>query len=141
MEELEKLKNWLQTYPGWEGELLVDYTKARPGHFGLYPQGLEQRSVRQDVLGNTYVRCRSRYALYRVTTGQADNSHNAAWLLDFQNWVREQSAQGLAPAFGDLPAEERLTAQQGRLKKTGQTGTGTYAVTITAEYTKVYAAA
>ena len=138
MEELKKIKAWLQTYPGWEGALLVDHTQAVPGHFGLYPLGVELRSMRKDVLGNVYAHCRSRFALYRVTTGQADNTENAAWLLDFQAWVQQRSSAGLAPRFGDVASDEHIRAEQGKLHKAAQVGTGTYVVTITAEYTKVY---
>lgn len=137
MELLEKLKAWLQTYPGWAGTMAVDHTYAVPGQFGLYPRGVEVQSVKKDVLGNVYTRCRSRFDLYRVTTGQADNTQAAGWLLDFQAWVRDQTAKGLTPAFGDVPEDERLTAQQGKLLRTGPAGMGMYAVTLTAAYTKI----
>lgn len=140
MEELEKIKAWLQTYPGWDGKVYVEYTCAAPGHFGLYPQGVEVQSVKKDVLGNSYAHCRSRYVLYRVTGGQADNTQNAAWLLDFQNWVQTQAAAGLTPSFGDDPSAERFSAQQGKLQNADQTGTGTYAVILTAQYTKIFRA-
>ena len=138
MEELEKLKTWLQTYPQWSGMVAVDHTRAAPGHFGLYPKGMELRSLKKDVLGNVYARCRSRFDLYRVTTGQADNTDAAGWLMDFQAWVQEQTALGKAPVFGDVPDQERMSAQQGKLQRAAQAGTGTYVVTLTAEYTKIY---
>lgn len=140
MEELEKIKAWLMTYPGWEGPVLVDHTQAKPENFGLYPTGTEQLHRTEDVLGNVAVRCRSSYILYRVTTGQQDNTRQAAWLLDFQNWVRQQSETGLAPPLGDEPATGQIRAEKGRLHKASQTGTATYGVAITAEYTKVYKA-
>ena len=39
MTDLEKVKNWLLTFPQWEegGQLYVDYTDAVPGNAGLYP--------------------------------------------------------------------------------------------------------
>lgn len=137
MEELEKLKSWLTTYPGWGGEVLVDHTRAVPGHFGLYPQGVRQLSRKEDVLGNARVRLRGTFELYRVTTGQADNAGPAGWLLEFQEWVRQQSESGLAPRFGE---DQQIRAEQGRLQKASQPGTGTYAVTITVEYTETYEA-
>lgn len=139
MENLEKLKQWVVTFPQWEdGHLLyIDYTGAVPGNAGLFPQGLEELERRQDVVGNRTVRCRCRFSLYRVT-GRENGEENARWLTDFQNWVQSQSLQGLAPTFGDDPRQERLWAQKGRLKDGSQTGTGVYSVELTAEFVRIY---
>ena len=40
MTELEKLENWLKTFPLWDGSLSVDVTDSVPGGMGLYPKGL-----------------------------------------------------------------------------------------------------
>lgn len=140
MDDLEKLRQWVQTFPQWEeGNLLYcDYTGAVPGNTGLFPLGMEELYRKTDILGNTTARCRYRFSLYRVTTGQEDNAVNAAWLMAFQRWVQSQSAQGLAPAFGDEPARERIRAEKGRLKETSQTGTGLYTVELIAEFVKIY---
>ena len=140
MTDLEKVRQWVQTFPKWEeGNLLyIDYTGAVPGNAGLFPVGLEEVSRTEDVLGNVAVHCRYQFSLYRVTTGQEDNTANAQWLMAFQDWVREQSVQRLAPAFGDEPSRERIRAEKGRLKDGSQTGTGVYAVQITAEFMKHY---
>lgn len=139
MTALEKMTAWLQTFPLWQGETLyVDYVDAVPGNAGLYPEGLEQVSRREDVLGNVTVKNRLHFVLYRVTAGQQDNRENSAWLLELQKWVQEQSAAGLAPSFGDAPHRERICAQKGKLKSASQTGTGTYTVNLTVEFTKQY---
>ena len=140
MEVIERVRQWVQTFPQWEaGQLLyIDYTGAVPGNAGLFPLGLEERDRKEDVLGNVTVSCRYQFALYRVASGQEDNAANAAWLLEFQDWVRQQSIQGLAPTFGDEPARERIRAEKGRLKDGSQTGTGIYAVQLTAEFVKKY---
>ena len=139
MTDLDKLRQWLATYPKWEeGRLHVEYTDALPGNLGLYPTGLEEVSRREDVLGNVAVKNRYRFVLYRVAARQENNEENALWLLDFQNWVQKQSAAGLAPRFGDAPQQERLLAEKGKLKEGSQTGTGIYAVTLTAEFVKYY---
>ena len=138
MTELKKMRRWVQTFPQWKEDLYIDYTGAVPGNAGLFPVGMEEVGRREDVLGNVTVSCRCRFTLYRVTTGQADNTGNAQWLLAFQNWVREQSTLGLAPTFGDEPAREHLRAEKGRLKNASQTGTGVYAVELTAEFVKKY---
>lgn len=142
MTDLEKIRDWLPSYHGWDagGLLYIDYTDTVPGCRGLFPKGMEQITRQQDVLGGCTVRCRSRFALYRVAARQEDGAANAQWLLDFQAWVRDQSAAGLAPIFGDDPAGEHIRAEQGCLQKAGKNGTGIYAVTLTAEYVKKYPA-
>ena len=136
MTDLEKLQQWLLTYPGWKDTLLVDFTEAEPGNSGLFPNGLEEISRREDVLGNLQIACRYRFMLYRRTAGRADNTANAQWLLDFQNWVQQQSLAGLTPRFGDVPARERLQAQKGTRKEGAQVGM--YAVALIADFMKVY---
>lgn len=140
MTDLEKVRQWLLTYPQWDagGLLYIDYTDAVPGNLGLYPTGLEEISHREDVLGGITVKNRYHFALYRVAARQEDNTQDALWLLEFQKWVQSQSAAGLAPTFGDEPKQERLRAEKGKLKEVSQTGTGTYVVTLTAEFVKYY---
>ena len=36
---LEKMETWLQTFPGWEGAVQIDYADATPGFCGMYPRG------------------------------------------------------------------------------------------------------
>lgn len=139
MTALEKMTTWLQTFPLWQEESLsVDYVDALPGNAGLYPEGLEQVSRREDVLGNVTVENRLHFVLYRVTAGQQDNRENSLWLLELQSWVQQQSAAGLVPSFGDVPHRERISAQKGKLKSASQTGTGKYTVNLTVEFTKQY---
>ena len=141
MTDLEKMVQWLKTYPGWQDmPLTIDYTEPQPVNGGLFPLGMEILSRREDVLGNAWLHCRSRFTLFRSCSGQADNTENAQWLLDFQNWVLECSALHRTPRFGDVPEREHLHAEKGRLKEASQTGTGLYAVTLTAEYVKKYPA-
>ncbi len=140
MEDLEKVRQWLQTFPLWEDDLFIDYTGAVPGNTGVYPVGLEELSRQGDILGNVTARCRYRFSLYRVAHRQQDGTDNAGWLMTFQSWVQEQSALGLAPAFGDVPAGERLRAEKGRLQQAEQTGTGVYRVDLIADFVKKFTA-
>lgn len=133
MTALEKMQQWLQTYPGWQDTLQIDLTEPAPGNAGLFCEGLEERARQADILGNLQITCRYRFTLYRRVGRDSDE---AQWLLDFQNWVQQQSALGLAPHFGDIPRLEQIQAQKGTLKDRGQTGL--YAVTLTADFTKVY---
>lgn len=132
---LETMKQWLQTYPKWEGTLQFDYADAVPGNSGLYPRGMTELSRREDVQGN----CKTRYSctfILRRAAGQSQE--NAQWLLDFQNWVMEQDRLGLAPKFGDEPKTERLRAFEGRLDTHKQVGSSMYTVQLSAEFTKLY---
>lgn len=132
---LERITGWLQTFPLWEGELAIDSLKPVPGSVGIFPRGVEELSRREDVLGNVRASNRLELMLYRVSDG--DGKQAAAWLLALQEWVNGQSAAGLAPQLGDVPGEEKLFARQGRLSAPAQTGTGRYAVKITAEYVTI----
>lgn len=138
MKDLEKMYLWLQTYPQWESVLSVDFVEEAPGNAGLFPGGLEERSRQADVLGNLQIDCRYRFELHLHTLPQPDGAAYESWLLDFQNWVQQQSAAGLAPHFGDIPAAEHLQAQKGKLKQRGQTAI--YTVTLLADFTRVYEA-
>lgn len=138
MTDLEKLLSWLKTYPHWEGQLYTDHTEAAPVNNGVYPLGLEELERKEDVLGNVTARCRYRFTLQRMVTGQADNTAHAQWLLGLQSWVQAQCAARLAPTFGDEPAREQIRAEKGRLKDASQTGTAVYTVTITAEFIRRY---
>lgn len=138
MTDLEKLRQWLLTYPGGSGLVHIDHTDGVPGNSGLFPAGVEEVRRREDVLGNVTVDCRCRFTLHRVTALGQDNEEAARWLLAFQEWVRAQSLAGLAPTFGDDPARERIRAEKGRLYKASQSGTGTYSVTLTVDFVKYY---
>lgn len=120
-------------FPGWgEAMLYVDYTDAEPGNMGLFSGGLEELERKTDILGNVTVRNRCSFTLRRVSAGQQSNETDAVWLLDFQNWVQQQSVQGLAPQPGQ---QTRWRAEKGRLRDASQTGTGVYTVNLSVEYT------
>ena len=135
MSELEKLENWLKTFPLWDGSLRVDVTEAVPGGMGLYPKGLQELSRREDVLGNHTVSYRWSFALYRNQAAQT--LENARWLMELQKWAANQCRQGLAPRFGDVPAAERLRICEGSLTHRKEGGSG-YTALLTADFTKIY---
>ncbi len=135
---LERVQQWLQTYPGWGDSLTVDMLPAGPGHIGLFPAGIEELSRTEDILGNRQVECRLGFTLRRQTAATEDNATYAAWLLDFQEWVRQQSQAGLIPQLGDVPAREKMWAEKGRLQKISSTGISTYTVNLMANFIKLY---
>ena len=132
---LDKVMNWLQTFPLWEGTLQVDYADAIPGSTGLYPRGITELSRREDVLGNVTVRCSWGFALQRAAL---PGEENARWLMEFQNWVADQDRLGLAPKFGDDPKSERIRASEGQLQSHAQVGSALYTVKLLAEFTRIF---
>lgn len=144
MTPLEKLKNWLGTYPGYDilSTFRVDYTDQVPNNGGVYPSGLVEVERRKDILGNTMVTNQYNFGLYYVfekspgdDTGAAVN---ADWIMDFQEWVQEQSALGLAPVFGDVPLDEKIIAQNGVLYETDEEGTATYMVQLSVQFKRKF---
>lgn len=131
--DVNKLIAWLKTYPNWGGgDILPDYLDAEPGSAALYQKGLQEVKRVEDVLGNVAVHCRYRFLLRRMVRD------GDMWLPDFQQWVQKQCALGLTPTFGDVPANERLQAENGKLLERSQPGTGVYEVTLVADFIKNY---
>ena len=63
---------------------------------------------------------------------------NAAWLMEFQRWVQEQSIRRLVPTFGDDPKRETIKAQNGANEYADKEGTGIYMVQLSVNFTKIY---
>lgn len=145
MTALEKMRGFIGSYPDADilGRFQVDYTDQVPDNGGLFPNGLVEVSRRTDVTGFTYeVENQLNFAVYTLLAkspgDDAGSTFNAEWVMGFQEWVQEQSARGLAPAFGDKPRRERITAQNGQLYSAGDEGTALYAVQISVRYVKEF---
>ena len=134
---IHKLLSWLSACPYLSGTPQINHTDVTPGSAGLYPQGTQQLSIREDVLGNKIVTYRDRFLLNQVTAMEESVSE-AKRLMILENWVREQSLLGLAPQFGDIPGEERIWAEKGKLSGVSSLGTGKFAVQIHIVYQKNY---
>lgn len=133
MDILEKLMSWLQTCPVLQlKKLCVDHLPAEPGSAGLYQKGLQEVRCTEDLLGNVKVRCRYRFLLRCMVL------EDSAWLPAFQQWVQQQAARHLTPVFGDIPAEERLQAVDGKLCERSQPGTRVCEIALVADYIKIY---
>ena len=121
MTALEKITAFVRSYPGADilQTFRVDYTDQIPANGGIFPSGLEEISRRTDIFGNVTVTNQYNFGLYYVfekAPGDDTGAEvNASWVMDFQEWVQEQSARGTAPVFGDVPRQERITAQNGVL--------------------------
>ncbi len=142
---LPRLRGWLAGAPALQGvdRLWVDHAAAGAPAAGLWPQGVQVTARRQNLLGDTALRCRARFvlrvALPFVPGDEALAAQNAQRLLALRQWVARESAALRAPAFGDEPAGETLSAEAARLESlpnAGGEGTAVYAVTLAAEYTE-----
>ena len=139
MTAIEKMRTWLMGFPVWnQPNLPIDFNDGLPEHCGLYCKGLEQVSRSVDVLGNVVVHNRLRFVFFRTSDNSWDNIENANWLMALQEWVHEQHIAGLSPTFGDVPREEWIRAENGRLQAADQAGTARYTVDITVDFIKLY---
>ena len=68
----------------------------------------------------------------------ADATENADLLMDFQNWVQEQSVRRLVPVFGDDPKSETIKAQNGAIIEASPEGVALYMVQLSINFIKHY---
>lgn len=89
MEILEKLRQFLLGFPGFDGELPADFTQDGPDTSGLFSGGLTEVDRRMDLLGNIRITYQCLFTLHhRMQPGQ----DSAQWLLDFENWLTENTS-------------------------------------------------
>lgn len=144
MSDLEKIREWLSTYPGTDKlrDLWVDYYAPIPESGNIAPAGLVEVSRNEDILGNVTVQNQYNFGLYYVLTKAAEDdvgaTENAEWIMGLQQWVQEQSVRHLAPTFGDEPLYERIQAQNGAIFDADEEGTATYIVQLTVNFKKYY---
>lgn len=145
MNDLEKLRAWLQTYPGAAqlADMQVDYTESVPGMSGVFPDGLTEVRRETDILGNVTVYNQYHFAL-RVVFAKSPGddvgaSANANWVMAFQRWVQEQSLSHKAPTFGNAHQYyETMSAQNGALIDADEEGFAVYLVQLTATFKTYY---
>lgn len=144
MTALEKMVNWIKTYPGYNilEDFQIDYADHVPNVGSLAPSGLVEVERHQDIVGNTIVTNQYNFGLYCVFKKVPDDNVgatiNADWIMDFQEWAQEQSLTGAAPTFGDAPRKERVTAQNGMLFDIPTDGTATYMVQLSVQFVKEF---
>lgn len=144
MSALEKIKNWLLTYPEIERlqGLGVDYYSQQPDNGSIDPSGLVEISRKTDIIGNVTVENQYNFALYFVLAKAPEDNEgatqNANWLLDLQNWIQEQSVGRRIPSFGDVPEDETVSAQNGKVDSADEEGTAIYSVQLSINFIKIY---
>ena len=145
MTDLEKLRDWLATYPDFDilSRFQVDYTdQAVPGNGGLFPTGLVEIARYEDVLGNITVTNQYNFAIYCVfEKAEGDDVGavlNADWVMDFQRWAQEQSIRRRAPQFGNTGEREVIKAQNGLLYEAEGEGTAVYMIQLSIQFKTFY---
>lgn len=144
MTALEQIRDFISSYPRADvfRDFQVDFTDKIPDSGGIFPSGLVEISRRKDLLGNVAVENQYNFALYCVfqkAPGDDEGAaYNADWLMDFQEWVQEQSALGQAPVFGDVPRKEHISAQNGVLFDAQDEGTAMYTVQLSVQFVKEF---
>lgn len=144
MTPLEKIRDWLKTYPGYNilDKFLVDFTDQIPSNGAIFPSGIVEVERRSDIVGNVTVTNQYNFGLYYVFLkppgDDAGATINADWIMDFQEWVQEQSVTGAAPVFGDAPRDERIKAQNGVLYAADDEGLATYMVQLSVQFKKKF---
>lgn len=129
MSDLEKIREWIRTWPGVERlqGISVDYYGAIPDNGSIAPSGLVEISRSEDILGDVTVENQYNFGLYFVLAKAPEDddgsTDNAEWVMDFQQWVQEQSIRHLTPTFGDEPQKERIQAQNGAIIDADEEGT------------------
>ena len=144
MTALEKITAFVRSYPGADilQKFRIDYTDQIPANAGVFPSGLVEIDRKTDICGGATVTNQYNFGLYYVFEkapgDDAGAAVNAGWLMDFQEWVQEQSARGLARVFGDVPRQEKITAQNGVLYSAEDEGLATYMVQIAVQFIKKF---
>lgn len=144
MTALEKMVNWIKTYPGYDilRDFQIDYADHIPNVGSLAPSGLVEIERRTDIFGNTTVENQYNFGLYCVLPkAPGDDTGatiNADWIMDFQEWAQVQSITGEAPVFGDMPRDERIMAQNGVLYEATDEGLATYMVQLSVRFVKEF---
>lgn len=144
MTPLQKIREFVEGFPGADifQQFKVDFTDQIPAHGGIFPSGLVEINRRTDIFGNVTVENQYNFGLYYVFEkalgDDAGATVNADWIMDFQEWVQEQSAAGSAPMFGDVPEDEYIIAQNGVLYDTTDEGVATYMVQLSVRFKKEY---
>ena len=142
MSALSKIREWLENFPqiGWVNELKVDYYSTTPDETSsIAPSGLQEISRTEDILGNVTVEnFNLEFVLTKSPGDDVGATENADWLLQFQEWVQEQSIRRAVPVFGDEPARETVKAQNGANEYADLDGNGVYTVLLSVNFFKKY---
>lgn len=144
MSPLDRIREWLNKYPGFDRlqDLRVDYYSQQPDNGSIDPSGAQIISITENIMGTKTVEMQYNFGLYFVLAKDPGDEYtavdNAAWVMDFQRWVNEQSILRLAPTFGDVPRAETIKAQNGAVTAADNDGVAIYMVQLSVNFIKIY---
>ena len=144
MNPLDTIREWLSKYTGFDRlqDLRVDYYSQQPDNGSIDPSGVQIISITEDILGNKTVNMQYNFGVYFVLAKDPGDEEtavdNAAWVMDFQRWVNEQSILHLSPTFGDVPRAESIKAQNGAVTAADNEGVAIYMVQLSVNFIKIY---
>ena len=132
MEFLQEIVTWLATFPLWPENvnLRLEEMGYLPGDVTVRQEGMVTKNRWQDITGQIFARVRVVLGLKKV--GGMPNGYDAAWLLEFQNWVARESALGRVPTMG---FDSQWWAEAGSMQGSVGAGTGVAGVRLVGEYT------
>lgn len=142
MTEIQKMREWLLTYPGMpqDDKFQIDYYSNDPSNASLTPNGLIEVGRNEYNDGMLAVTNQLNFNLEIIMSKPPDHSEdsasNAEWLLNLQKWVQRQSVLRKAPTFGNIDQhDEVIRAQNGSvLESVDEGGVFLYLVTISVQY-------
>ena len=149
MSNLEKMREWLRTFPGTDNrpgmpeEFTIDHVSEDPFKAGLHSNGTTEIGRTEDIVGNITMTNQYNFSLGVVMEKDPNlddvATDNAEWVMNFQQWVTEQSITNQAPTFGNInTGDEIIRAQNGSFAQRVSDGAGMYMTTITARFTNYY---
>jgi hypothetical protein len=144
MNPLDSIMEWLTNYKGFDRlqDLRVDYYSQQPDNGSIDPSGVQIISITENIIGTKTVDMQYNFGVYFVLAKDPGDEEtavdNAAWVMDFQKWVNEQSILQLAPTFGDVPKSETIKAQNGAVTAADNEGVAIYMVQLSVNFTKIY---
>ena len=134
MEFLEEVLKWLGTFPLWQENenLQLEEMGYLPGDVTVRQEGMVTKNRWADITGRVSRRARIVLGLKKVS-GLPD-IRDAAWLLEFQQWVAKESELGRPPALG---LDCVWFAEAGKMDGSVGAGTSVAGVRLISEFTVV----
>ena len=134
---IHTLAKWIGTFPGWHGQrVTVNSLCQKTGSVGIFSKGTQVLEEKTDIMGNRKEHCRHSFILRFRAPAFSGDGYDVA--VNFQRWVQQHNALGLAPRFGDIPTHSYIQTSGGKAEGTDGTDAVTYTVELTADYIKIY---
>lgn len=141
MSKIQQIREFIKSCPLMDdfAQIHIDWTDAEAGNIGIMPTGESIIRREEDIYGNVTLYKQYNLSLYAMdfTVNDIVRLESSGWLEKFTEWIETQSANHLAPTFGDNPDTEYMTAQNGMLFELSDNGrTGRYQIQIQCFYEK-----